>query len=421
MSYWEILGLILFLWAIVYFSTKGKLRVNVWIGILIYGVVRAAFYWLSKVVRVARYVFTSDRQRQPTRPKVAKRVSDIVSVHKLKPFEVVLGFSGPRPIKVDFKKHHTLIGSTTGGGKTNLLNAILIQLFGKGKRFSEDSEVYLIDLKGDENDCLAMWRPLLAGYAEFDENEIDNAIRLLLLILDRMENGSENKHIILVIDEVAMLTSQSSDRGQMKTATRILTRVLSQLRSRGTVIMAVQHPRYDVVPTPIRSNADRKIMLPVDGRDHARVVLGGMRPNDSELPERPGEFLLKEPGRRGLTRGQAMLVELPSEIDQTVFANIEDHLSDQRLKLFHDIVAGKVTGAPIDGVVKVAKTRKDFTQGGVQTAYRNYALAGALSAPERRGQSYVLAVDYHQALSLLKEYISKGNWMQQPDPFVNDN
>ena len=253
------------------------------------------------------------------------------------------------------------------------------------------------------------------------EAGIGQAIRLLEEVEQDMRYGDTSKKILLMIDEIAMLTHQAPDRGERASAIRLLTTILSQLRSRGVVIMAVQHPRFDVVPTPIRTNADRKIMFSVDSRDHARVILG-MRPNDNELPVQPGEFLLKEPGVRGLIHGQAMLVRLPGDIDATIYANIEDTLEDDaRIRLFHDAAANLEAGASILGINKMAPTHKDLGYDYVKNAYRNYGLAGALTPPTTKGQSYLLALPYPMALEALRQYIREGRWSQNADAFLEGN
>jgi hypothetical protein len=183
--------------------------------------------------------------------------------------------------------------------------------------------------------------------------------------------------------------------------------------------MSVQHSRFDVVPTPIRGMADRRIMFHVESKDAARVALG-FRPDRAQMPVRPGQFLLKEPGKAGVLQGQSMLVEVPEEIHATVLGNIEDHLTDPKVRLFHDLTARLQPGATLPGTVKTSKSRDDWTQNEVLVAKRHFAHAGALTPPSRRGEGYILAAPYDEGLEMVERYILEGRWTKAPDAFVEN-
>jgi len=422
MNYWLVFFVIVFVWVLVYFGTHRRVKINVWAGTLIYGILRTLFnvgMWFGSIC--ATLFSKKSETRLPERPQTAESVSDILTVHPslTQPMECIIGYNKKRPIKVNFANHHTLIAASTGGGKSNLLNGILIQLFGKGAIFRDTCDVYLIDLKGDERDYLRHWSPLLAGYATYSENELDDAIAVLNLIVDRIMSRQHGKHILLIIDEVAVLTHHSLDRHKMRESIALLTRILSQLRTYGSVIMSAQYPKFDVIPTPIRGNAPRKIMFMVDSRDQAGTILG-VRPSESELPVQIGEFLIKEPGTRGFQRGKSMLVDVPREIDQVVFGQITDHLSEPRLKIFHELSSSLLPGASIPGVQRMAASYENISQADLMGWYRNYALAGAFAPPERKGQPYKLAVDWQTGIQLIKTYIASGQWQEQPEAFLDE-
>jgi len=346
-------------------------------------------------------------------------VTELVSVYKLNnPFEVVLGLNGRRPIKADLERHHTIIAGSTGSGKTNELHGILCQFFGKNSRFTDVADVYLIDLKDDPHDSLQAWKPLLAGFASIGEDgSIDQAISLLNTIQRLIRTGQQKKRVVLMIDEVAMLTFQAPDATVRKEGERLLTIISSQLRAWGVLICATQHPKWDQVPTAIRYNLSRQVCFMVANRDHAGVILN-TRPSEDELPNKPGEFIMRQPGSRQLIHGQAMLVNLPGDIDKVVWACLGDGAdSDWRVKLLWDAASQKLAGGKVDGIQKMRKAGT-YGQDVLEAAYRNYALAGAFTAPERRGEGYILSADFPTAVGLVKNYIADGSWQQDPKPFT---
>jgi hypothetical protein len=420
MYYYAIVTGILVIWLILYFTIK--VRINVPVGIVVYGLARTVGYNVYRTVRNVYGYYEIWRhgrpQRLPERPRRAESVLEINSAHRLDdPFDVVLGYDGMRVIKVNLRRHHTIIGSTTGAGKTNLINSLLIQLFGRGSVFTSACDVYLIDLKNDEFDYLSMWIPLLAGYATIDSTGIGPAVDLLSGLVGHMETGRHDKHTILIIDEMAFLTAMATDKDQERLARMLLRRIMSQYRTWGTVIGAVQHAKYDIVPTEIRVNMDRKVALKVESKDHAKTILG-YRPEKHELPWEPGQFLLNEPGRRELVSGKCLLVQVPQEIEAIIGNNIESSLLNWQEEFFYDMAKGLVPGGPTPGIVKLSKATP-YTQTEIQTAKRHFALAGALTPPdEGGGQAYLLAEELPLAIGMVRNYVRMGRWTDVPPAFV---
>lgn len=401
--------------------TKNRLKPSVIVGTMMYGVILVIVRFVTLAINTYKRVEFEKSQRKPQRPRLPTRSTDITSSYSLNPFEVVL-HSSRRPIKVDFKKHHTLIAGMTGFGKTNIINLILVQLFGKGVSFSDLCDVYLFDLKGDCDDYLHLWKPLLKGYYSITEDRagIGGALNVLEAIANEVHTGEKDKHIIVIIDEVAVLTAHAPDKRIRTWGKATLGSLASKLRSRGTLIAATQYPKHDVLPLEIRSNLDRKIGLGVDDRIQADLIWRTI-PSDETWPVHPGEFLIREPGRRGLRAGRAMLVRLPEDIERIVgnvmVANGQD---DKRLMFFAEIAVGLNVGASIVGVNRRIKDAKELGQDHIPQAkmvvwYRNFALAGALAPPERRGQQYKLAKPYTEALICVRGYINRNEWKEEPE------
>ena len=101
------------------------------------------------------------------------------------------------------------------------------------------------------------------------------ALELLRTLVNRMTARNKGKEstkrpILLVIDEVADLTTGSEDRNLRQSAVRLLTILARKARSaRISMVLATQHPRYDVLDKAIANNLLRKLCLPVDTKQQA--------------------------------------------------------------------------------------------------------------------------------------------------------
>ena len=406
--------------------SRNRFRPSVLLGHFVYGgllvVWRLARWLIKKSTRLKQ----ERRVQKPARPKEAHSATECLTVHRLKPMEVILGRGRSGAIKINLDRSHTLIAGVTRSGKTNIINAILVQLFGKNSRFSAVAEVVLLDLKGDEDDSLAYWKPMCRQFFSITEpgRDIEQAILLLDQIATSIHVGSKKKHLIVIIDEVAALTVMASDTALRRAGNAVLSNLAMKLGSRGTLILATQHPRYDVISRSITTNLDRKIGLAVDGDDHFELIFRHRPRKDTRRPSEPGEFLLRDPDRRGrLVFGRSFEVK-QSEIDAIVFKYIEalGH-EDDRLKLLSLCTANLDVGASLPGVRIMAGTLKEngqmnLKQDQVSAWYRNYALAGAFTPPQRKGQSYKLKVPQVEAMALVRQYLLQGQWKQDPESFI---
>jgi hypothetical protein len=417
-SVWGIIGLVIALtiWA-------GFRMTFGWNIQRIFGVAVAISFVLA--VRLARPLvkvllrYRKEEIKLPGPKRMAKNSIDYRRAHpKIMArggVTVILGYSPSRdPISVDLMSQHTLIGASTGAGKTNILNSILIQVCQR-----KDLRVVIIDPKRDIEDELYVWRAL--PYVQYvdDMATAISTLRGLVTEMGRRHGESRAKKIPLLvfIDEAATLTTGTEDREHRGAAVRNLELLARQARSaRIALIVATQRPGFEILNKSIVNMLLRKVCLFVDTARQAEIILG-FNPKVS-LPKQPGEFLLKD--GIVLKRGRALRVKHGEQ--QTVVArNLEGELaSDKRLALWQTIAVGLEIGSRVPGIQRTYKSNKKWGQVFVSHAYRHLANIGALRPPGKRGEGYRIAVAFMDAIPLIQEYIEGGKWQGEPGAFVRN-
>lgn len=375
------------------------------LGYIVYGITLAILRALKAIIK--------PRQKLSVMKKPVYAVWDYESAFELAATEVIVGFKAKRrPFRINLLESHTLLGATTGGGKTFLLHNILIQLFNKGNKFTSGVDVYICDLKGHPNDMLERWSPVLSGYAKRSADGDISSVLALLRFIDGQLQKQLPKKIMLFVDEVAVVTQDAEGDA-------LLGRIASQLRLNGALIVTIQHPHHTAMKTLIKHNIERRICGIVMNESQGSVILE-TRVKDDDLPSSRGEFVIREPGHRHLIKVNSRMVDLPGDIDKVVTTVLElstDH--DDRIKLFTDVAGNKETGDSLPGVAKVSGTwNVAGAQHWVMTCYRNFALAGAFEPPEKRGQPYKMAVSYLVGLTLIKQYLADGSWQEDPETTI---
>ena len=397
--------------------SKGRIKPSVMIGTLLYGIFLILLRIYSKIYsKIQENRFQRATQAKEL-PKIARNATEASSIHRLKPMEVVSGKRGRRLVKTNYHKHHTLIASLTGGGKTNYINSMLVQFFSKGAEFTDVADVYLFDLKGVKEDYLHLWKPVVKGYFSItaEGSGINKAIKQLEEVADLLKKP-KRKHAIVIIDEVASLTSFIKDPQIRHRSEATLDKLAMQLRSRGTLIIATQYPKFDIIGRGVTSNLPRKIGFMVDDVSQGELIFRS-RPKEKDLPRYPGEFLVKEPGTRGLISGKSFLVNLPDEINNAVKKVLDTQMQgDVRLEFLGKMIANKEVGASLLGVNKLSGNGSGVRQGDALSMQRNFVAAGALIPPSKRGQPHKLAVSYAEAFGLVKKYIDDGRWVEGLPP-----
>ena len=345
-------------------------------------------------------------------PAVAKTSAEIAAIHpKLTRgrTHVVLGYDAKsRPIAIDLSRSNTLMVASTRGGKTNALASLLIQLVSK----ENPPEIYVFDFKANLREPLVLLRPLVRYI-----DEIEEAIGMLGDLAHEMDvrqrEGIVDPPILVIVDEVSDLTS-ALEREYRSASEHLLTRLSRKVLAAGMgIVVATQHARFDDLPKKIAYNFMREIVFLVDTVSQAEVALG-FKPSREQLPQEPGEFLMRGEAK-GLLSGKTLLVKR-DEIDDLLaskLANFKDH----RLQLWRTISLGRKTGNTVAGInaTKSALHEENewVTQPFVQCAYRNYSLAGMLKAPSKGG-SYRLKVEFVEGVEILKEYLEEKKWQEDP-------
>jgi len=406
--------LMVMLWA-AWAGTFGKIRFELWrerievnthIHRFMADILVVIFIFVYRRVKSLHLRRGLERVRaQQDQIDVAQTGLDIQDVHpKLAartPTSVVIGYN-PRhkPIWIDLKDNHVSIGASTGGGKTALIRLMLLQLIQK----PEGSRPLLtvIDLKGNAEDGLVC----LQGIPGVDYvSDIDGALhtlRMLVKEMDARNAGDKSVPHVIIMDEIADLTSEHAD--YKRPSISLLSLLARKARSANMhMIVATQHARFDVVPKSIMYNLLTKIILVMDTRSQAEVVLG-YRP-EFDLPTKPGEFVLKS--GISLQRGQA--VWSPADEIQSVIRNIDIDFDDARLKFWKLLTRERKVGAGLPGQMRIFDDNKEFawvTQPFVRECFENFKKAGLISEA-LRGQSSKLLVGFLPGVAVLHQYITE--------------
>lgn len=209
---------------------------------------------------------------------------------------------------------HTLIGGTTGSGKSVLLNAIMYEYL---HNYGVDNRIILIDPKRVE---LSVYKDLPHTYAYTSDPE--RACRLLddvIETIDRRYSAMEQAHtrhcadghIHIIIDELAdMMISQCSRNFKLR-----LQKILQIGRACNVhVIAATQAPNRQIIPANLVLNFTNRVALRCLSAIESRQIvnIGG-----AETLPRYGQGLYLSPGR-GVT-----LVTIPmfdeSRIENAIY------------------------------------------------------------------------------------------------------
>lgn len=182
---------------------------------------------------------------------------------------------------------HLLVGGSTGGGKSNLMNVILCSLLTKNT--PETLQLALVDLKVVElfpyNDIPHLWRPVV-NYEEgvlplFSEikNEINR--RMKLFSSQKCRNINEwNKNnpekaeprLMLFVDELALVMQSCGAKAES-----LLSQICALGRAGGIHVFAfTQRPSVDVVTGLIKTNMTTRVALNTDEMGSRTILNNGM-------------------------------------------------------------------------------------------------------------------------------------------------
>ena len=205
---------------------------------------------------------------------------------------------------------HALIGGTTGGGKSVLLNSIAVSLL--FKHTPETLRLIIIDPKQVEFSEYAGLPHLLRPVITDPYQAIDTLASVCDLIDRRYKRMATHKvknavemglpSVVVMIDELADLIIL----GKKPVETAIV-RIAQLGRAAGIhLIVATQQPTVNVVTGLIKANIPCRIALKTATVSNSTVILDG---KGAEKLTGKGDALLKLPNRTTLIRFQAPLIE----------------------------------------------------------------------------------------------------------------
>lgn len=399
-----------------------RVGLEVIIGTTLYGLaliairaIRGTYNLSKRAAGVRIHIPEVKRQEIPT------NVLDFNTFYRLTKLNVVLGH-GKRRIVADLDKAHTLVAGTTGAGKTVCINSVLIQLITRPE-YGNYYDIFLIDLKADENDNLHRWAPVIAGYYAIDaDGSTEQAIEAIEDILRRMHASDGSKRIVVIIDELVMLTEQAPNKELRDRGRRALLRISAQLRSKGALLVGTQRPHFEALPRNVSSNFERKVCFRVDDQETAQLVLRSAKKPREDFSKFPkGQFMMQFEGERVI--GRTTMVE-PEDIDAAIAMRIDlDAEEDVRLRLLRFAADGLPKYAQVAGINKITPQFTGLNSKQVEAYYRNFVNAGAfepiiMEKGKDKGKSRGtrLAVEYPEAVALVKQFIVKGEWRENPPP-----
>lgn len=389
-----------------------KINLSIAAGYFLYGITLAALNQLWHISGLALDAYDATKKIDLPKPKALlpppTRIIDYGDYYHLHGAEAIQGFYRNRPVKVDFANGHSLISGSTDSGKTWGIHALLMQWFGKGVRFTDNYKVYVIDLKGFPDDLLALWKPVLAGYAQIENGKIDQAIRLMEEVIDLIQSNPDGKRVIMVIDEIANLTKWTGE----KEGAAYLEQLASQLRVVGTIIGSVQMGRHDIISTPARTQFKRRICYAARELSHVRLAMASSEIKQGQIPKEKGEFIMFDTDSWSLQRGQVPFMDLHGEQKVEIYQAIDKVLeseseTDNRLKLYVTVAANKGVNAQVPGIDGVSRELDWINKLHIQYYYRNFLMAGAF----KRGanNAHYMAVEWREGYAMIKDWIRHEN------------
>lgn len=275
--------------------------------------------------------------------KIGERLPRIVdfSRDKIRENYLYFGLGEEQDVyaSIDSMKH-TLIASETGGGKSNAMSVLMISMI-QGLLNGSIEKLIMVDLKGNE---LAIFKPLKELFRErivfaytmeevkkllkeceksYQERKIrlDNEALSDIYELNIQEKKCIYGNIIFYIDELAQMTLKDenlfkSDKAYKETYLEVqkyMNRFLSLYRAMGMkMFLSTQSPRSEVITGLMKSNIPNKLMLRVNSKLNASVIMDTAIYEELE-PINPTKF---PSGRgilsvEGLNDNQPLLIQVP--------------------------------------------------------------------------------------------------------------
>jgi hypothetical protein len=212
---------------------------------------------------------------------------------------------------VDYRtKYHTIVGGTTGSGKTNYIHSVLCGLLYANKNITYT----ILDIKKDMN----MYKGIDNVVYSDDTQTIKSILENLVLEMEyRNELTSQlgftkdiekyNKHvenplpyIIVVIDELADLLMSYGTK-ESEDIQKLIQRLVQRSRSAGfRILLTTQKPTIKVINGIIKGNCSNRMGFMVDNGVDSRIILDDSR---ASTITGIGEFYFKSDNKFTLYKG----------------------------------------------------------------------------------------------------------------------
>lgn len=221
---------------------------------------------------------------------------------KRQEFKPAIGvYEDGSPIILPTEMPHFLVSGRTGSGKSSFIAATIAALS------HTQSKLIGVDLKAGLE--LALYEPHLTELAASHSEALEALRNAETLMLERLQTlkatrrrkweGSDR--VVVIIDELAETLAldfslePKEAKEQQREILGIITRIARIGRAPGvSLVCATQLPRYDIVPTELRSNLQARICCQIENREGLSIALGGWAegysPND--IPPYPGCALI---------------------------------------------------------------------------------------------------------------------------------
>lgn len=212
--------------------------------------------------------------------------------------------------------NHTLIGGTTGGGKSQGLLRII-----ESGLAAPDAQVWGIDparvefaLLKDRLNRVALTQEDAADLLSEAVSEMNRRLQIMEdRGITKWKPSSKDPAIILVVDELATLTNGITDKKLKKQVDDDLADLARVARKTAiSLVLATQTPDTTVVTSQIRNNMTNRWCFRVSTTEQAKTILGGTMPDSIDLkalhPDRPGMAFFSTPKYQPPVLGRAYLV-----------------------------------------------------------------------------------------------------------------
>jgi len=228
---------------------------------------------------------------------------------------VVVGVGEAGPLRIDLVRDgpHTLVGGTTGSGKSELLQTLVNALVGEYSPM--EVSLFLVDFKGGATFAPFQELPHVVGYvSDLDQRNVNRALAFLRAEMRRrerlfaeldnakeyadylsraLERGREDilPRLVVVFDEFATIVQEFE-----KSAMPAVIDIAQRGRSVGLhLVLATQQPTRDVVVPKVRANVTLRIALRTLTGDDSQTIIE--RPDAGRVPRSlPGRALARFEG-----------------------------------------------------------------------------------------------------------------------------